>query len=131
MSLLGVILYLLHDQSLIFPAALSGAISSAMSMAGGEYMSDSDNGLVPSLIMGLATGLGGILPALPFAFARGAGALVLMGAICVLIGLVVGLMRARTCVKHTFRQEVFGTFALLGGIFAVVLACALIFPSPG
>jgi VIT1/CCC1 family predicted Fe2+/Mn2+ transporter len=131
MSLLGVLLYLLGHQELIFYTALGGAIGSALSMAGGEYMSDSDNGLFPSIVMGLATGIGGIVPALPFAFFRGTWALVLMGAICVLIGLVVGVMRARTCKKHSFQEEIAGTFLILGAIFAVVITCAMVFPSPG
>lgn len=130
MSLLGVILYLLGDQQFIFAAAASGAISSAISMGAGEFMSDSDNGLFPSLVMGAATGIGAILPAVPFLFARGPLALTLMALICLAIGTVVGWMRARTCVKHTWQQELFGTYAIFAGIALVVLVCGMFFPSP-
>jgi len=71
MSLLGVVLYLMGHQSIIFPAALCGGISSALSMAGGEWLSDSENGLGASCVMGAATGLGAILPAVPYALWKG------------------------------------------------------------
>lgn len=132
MSLLGVILYLLHKQDLIFPAALMGGISAAVSMAGGEWMSDSENGPFPSLVMGLATGLGGILPAIPFAFAKGAVALTGMIAISVVIGVVVvGVLRSQSSETHGLAFQLGVTFLMLAGIFGIVLACALVVPSPG
>lgn len=131
MTLVGVILYLLGDQHIIFAAALSGAISGALSMAGNEYLSDSENGLWPSLVMGLATAAGGVLPALPFLFWRGATALILMAAICLCIGVVVGWMRGKTCLKHTRLEEILGTLAIFGLIFALVIAVALGLPAPG
>lgn len=132
MSLLGVVLYLLGHQALIFPAAVAGAISSALSMAGGEFLSDSDSGLGASAVMGLATGLGALLPALPFAFTRGPAALAVMITTCVLIGALVGAMRARNCERHTFWQEMAGTLAVLALVFGVVTACTLLLPGvPG
>jgi VIT1/CCC1 family predicted Fe2+/Mn2+ transporter len=131
MSIVGVVLYLLGDSKIIFAAALSGAISAALSMAGNEYLSDSDNGLWPSLVMGGATAAGGLLPALPFLFAHGALALVLMGVICLVIGVVVGVMRAGQCEKHTFWEELGGTLLIFVVIFAAVLAVSLGLPAPG
>jgi VIT1/CCC1 family predicted Fe2+/Mn2+ transporter len=124
MSLLGVVLYLLGHPSLILPAALSGGISSALSMAGGEWLSDSDNGLGASCVMGAATGLGAILPALPYAVTTGVAALAGSITVCVLIGAVVGLMRPA-------RRQVIAvaeTYAILGVIFLVVLACGVFLP---
>lgn len=131
MSIVGVVLYLLGDQHLIFPAALSGAISAALSMAGNEYLSDSDNGLWPSAVMGAATAAGGLAPAVPFLFATGAAALAWMGAVCLLIGIVVGILRARACTRHTFWQELGGTLAIFALIFGAVLAASLALPSSG
>jgi VIT1/CCC1 family predicted Fe2+/Mn2+ transporter len=130
MSMLGVLLYLLHDQGAIFPAALMGGISAAVSMAGGEWMSDSDNGLGAASIMGLATGAGAILPAVPFAFARGAAAISGTVAVCIVIGVTVGIMRSRGS-SHSRGFELAVTFAMLAGIFGIVLACALVVPVPG
>ena len=131
MSIVGVVLYLLGDQRLIFPAALSGAISAALSMAGSEYLSDSDNGVWPSAVMGLSTAAGGIAPAVPFLFTTGAGALTWMGGICLVIGGVVGVMRAQACAKHGFWAELGGTLAIFLLIFGAVLAVSLALPSPG
>ena len=65
-SLLGVIVYLLITHpALIFPAALSGAVSSALSMGAGEWLSDSENGFAASLVMGAATLTGALLPCAP------------------------------------------------------------------
>lgn len=124
MSMLGVILYLIGHQSLIFPAALSGGISSALSMAGGEWLSDSDNGLGASCVMGGATGLGAILPALPYAVTSGAAALTCSIVICVLIGAAVALMRPMRSRVLAFAE----TYAILGAIFLAVLACGLLLP---
>jgi VIT1/CCC1 family predicted Fe2+/Mn2+ transporter len=131
MTMLGVLLYLLHDQKLIFPAALMGGISAAVSMAGGEWMSDSDNGFGAAAVMGLATGLGAIAPAVPFLFVRGPLAIGLTVAVCAVIAAVVGIMRGRASTRHALWFEVGLTYALFCVIFAVVLVCAIIVPVPG
>jgi len=124
MSLLGVVLYLLGHQSLIFPAALSGGISSALSMAGGEWLSDSENGLGASCIMGAATGLGAILPAVPYALATGPGAVGESVVICCLIGACVALLRPGRSLPRALLE----TFGVLAAIFAAVLLCGLFLP---
>jgi VIT1/CCC1 family predicted Fe2+/Mn2+ transporter len=131
MSMLGVLLYLLHHQNLIFPAALMGGISAAVSMAGGEWLSDSDNGFGASAVMGLATGAGAILPAVPFALARGATALTATVVICLLIGVVVGGMRGQAGRRHSKVFEMAVTLGLLAVIFGVVLVCSVLVPNPG
>jgi VIT1/CCC1 family predicted Fe2+/Mn2+ transporter len=127
MSLLGVILYLLGHQSIIFPAALMGGISSAISMAGSEWLSDSDNGLGASCVMGGATGLGAILPALPYAIWAGPLAIAESMIICVLIGIVVAALRPR----RGFGMALTETFGILLAIFAVVLLLGLVLPGAG
>lgn len=124
MSMLGVVLFLLGHQSLIFPAALCGGISSALSMAGGEWLSDSENGLGASCVMGLATGLGAILPAVPYALGGGSLAVAESVVICVCIGVAVAALRPRRGLGMALVE----TFGILLAIFAVVLACGLILP---
>lgn len=118
MSLLGVILYLLGHQNLIFLTGTSGAISSALSMGGSEFLSDSDNGFTASAIMGVATGIGAILPALPFIFLRGLPAFVLMIVISLVIAVFVGCIRAKARGKRV-------TFVTVGStvlLFAVIIS---------
>jgi VIT1/CCC1 family predicted Fe2+/Mn2+ transporter len=124
MSLLGVVLYLLGHRDLIFPAAVSGAISSALSMAGGEWLSESDNGFGASCVMGLATGLGAALPALPYAFDTGPLAIGASVVICIGIGVAVALMRPN---RRPLRALV-ETGAVLAAIFIAVLLCGLFLP---
>ncbi len=124
MSMLGVVLYLMGHQSLIFPAALSGGISSALSMAGGEWLSDSENGFAASCVMGGATGLGAILPALPYAISTGPAAVAESVVICCLIGFIVSLLRP----NRGLGMAVTETFGILLAIFAAVLALGLILP---
>ena len=119
MSLLGVILYLLGHQDLIFLTAVSGAITSALSMGGSEFMSDSDNGFSASAIMGAATGIGAILPALPFAFMRGTPAFVLMIVISFVIAVFVGWIRAKARGKKITVLSVGSTVLLFAIIIAV------------
>jgi len=125
MSLLGVVLYLLGHQAIIFPAALCGGISSALSMAGSEWLSDSDNGLGASLVMGGGTGLGGILPAVPFALTTGPLAVAESVVICALIGFIVACLRPGKNLAIGLLQ----TYAVLGVIVAAVLAVTVLFPA--
>ena len=124
MSLLGVVLFLLGHQGLIFPAALCGGISSALSMAGGEWLSDSKNGLGASCVMGAATGRGAILPAVPYALGAGPLAVAESVVICCLIGVVVASMRPH----RGFGMAVVETFGVLLAIFVVVLVVGLALP---
>ncbi len=124
MSMLGVVLYLMGHQSLIFPAALSGGISSALSMAGGEWLSDSASGFRASCVMGAATGLGAILPAVPYAFGVGPLAVAESVVICGLIGVIVAALRPRRGLGMALAE----TFSILAVIFGAVLACGLILP---
>lgn len=124
MSLLGVILYLLGHQSLIVPAAIMGGVSSGVSMAAGSWLSDSDDGLGASLLMGAATGVGSVLPALPYLVARGAVALVAAAIICLLIAVLVSWLRQ----DRGTRTALLETVGVLSAVVAVVLLCGLAVP---
>jgi hypothetical protein len=63
---LGVVLGLTGHPDLVMSAAAGVGSAEMVFMAGGEWQSDSSNGLVPSLVIGVATGLGAIIPALPY-----------------------------------------------------------------
>lgn len=123
-SLLGVVLYLLGHKNLIFPAALSGAISSALSMGAGEWLSDSDSGLGGAGVMAAATFAGAILPAVPFAFSAGATAITACVVIAAGIGVMVAFMRGSRSRPLALAE----TLGLLAAIFAVCLLCGLILP---
>lgn len=125
-SLIGVTIYLLlsHHPALIFPVAVSGAISSAVSMGGGEWLSDSLNGLTASTVMAIATFTGAILPAVPFAFLTGPAAVAECGIICVCIAVAVSALRPERSLPLALAE----TLGILIVVVAVVVACSLILP---
>jgi hypothetical protein len=127
-SLLGVVIYLLLTHpALIFPTAASGALSSAISMGGGEFLSDSENGLAASAVMAAATFAGAVLPAVPFAFGTGPAEIAVSSLIIIGIGVVVSLMRENRG-RGLSLAETFGLLALVAG---VVVACGLLLPGGG
>ena len=122
-SLLGVVIYLLLTHpALIFPTAASGAVSSAISMGGGEFLSDSGNGLAASGVMALATFTGAVLPALPFAFGSGPAAITECAVITACIAIAVSAMRPDRGLGLALSE----TFGLLILVAAVVVACAVL-----
>ena len=124
-SLLGVIIFLLLSHpALIFPAAASGAISSAISMGGGEFLSDSGNGLAASGVMAAATFTGAILPAVPFAFGTGPLAVTGCSLVIIAIGAAVSAMRP----NRGWPLALAETFGLLALVAAVVVTCGLFLP---
>jgi len=125
-SLLGVVVFLLFSHpALILPATLSGALSSAVSMGGGEWLSDSDSGFRASAVMAGATFLGALLPATPFGFGHGAGEIGEAAIICVLIAVVVALMRRDRSLPLALAE----TFGILAAVLAVTVLCGIFLPS--
>src|ERR1700733_2616956 len=110
--------------SLIFPAAVSGALTSAVSMGGGEFLSDSDSGWAASAVMALATFTGALAPAIPFAFTRGLAAVAWCALICAAVIVVVAALRPNRG-RGLALAETAGLFA---AAVIVALACARLLP---
>jgi VIT1/CCC1 family predicted Fe2+/Mn2+ transporter len=124
-SLLGVIVYLVASHpSLIFPAALSGAIGSAISMGGGEWLSDSESGFAASCVMAGATFTGALLPAVPFALWRGPLAIAESAVICAATGFTVACLRPNRGLGMALTE----TFGILLAVFGAVLLLGLVLP---
>jgi VIT1/CCC1 family predicted Fe2+/Mn2+ transporter len=68
---LGVELGLLTHPALILTAAIGVGAAEMVGMAGGEWLSESRNGFGPSAVIGVATGAGAVIPALPYALMPG------------------------------------------------------------
>jgi hypothetical protein len=89
-SALGVILAIaINGSGDLIVAAVALAVGSAVSMACGEFLSDSGGSRRKAAAMGLATLLGSISPAIPFIFTSGTIAFILCGflstGLCILI----------------------------------------------
>ena len=126
MSIIGVILYTAGHAGLVFPVAFSGGVSAAVSMAGGEWLSESDNGPGASTAIGLATLAGSITPALPYIILRGWQAVAVSVVLLVAVAAVVARLRSNR--MHPFLE----TGAVLLVVLTASAACALLLPGgPG
>lgn len=122
MSIIGVVFYASGHGTLVFPIALSGGVSASVSMAGGEWLSESSSGPRAALAMGLATLAGSILPALPYAFLRGAAAPAVSVVLLAGVAAVVAALRG-----HRARPYL-ETAAVLATVLVASAACALLIP---
>lgn len=132
-SLLGVLIPLLSfTHLLVFTTCIGLAVSSAISMGLGEYLSYDKS--IPkktrvntSFYMGLFTAIGCFLPVVPFLFTGGLTALLLFILIYFLMTLVVSFMKSKDL---GWKNALIQTFAV--SLIAVVLVvCAtLLLPAP-
>lgn len=123
-SLLGTVWYLSGHPAFVLPAAISGGVTSAVSMAGFDALSDSTRSVAESCTLGAATGLGCMLPALPFGIFHGPAAVAASAVICVALAVVIALIRPNRG-KALSLVEVLGVVALA---FGAVVACGLALP---
>lgn len=73
--------------------------------------------------MGTATGVGAMLPAIPFAFLPAGWALAAAAAVCTVIGVAVAFLRPESTIRSLTI-----TFAVLIAVFAVGMLCAVFLP---
>jgi VIT1/CCC1 family predicted Fe2+/Mn2+ transporter len=120
MSITGVVLYAAGHTGMVFPLALSGGLSAAASMAGGEWLSESGSGLRAAAAMGAATLAGSVLPAAPYAFLHGAAAPAVSVGLLAVVAAVVARLRGHRA--HPYAE----TAAVLAVVLALSAACALL-----
>jgi VIT1/CCC1 family predicted Fe2+/Mn2+ transporter len=123
-SLLGAVWFLSGHPTLVLGAAVSGGITSAISMAGFDALSDSDRSVRESCTLGLATGVGCALPAVPYAVLHGAAAVTVSVVICAALAVLIALIRPNRS-RALSLLEVLGVVALA---FAAVIVCGLFLP---
>ena len=123
-SLLGAVWYLSGHPALVLPAAISGGVTSAVSMAGFDALSDSDRTVRESCTLGAATGAGCALPAVPYAILHGTAAVAASVTVCAALAVIIALMRPNRG-KVLSLAEVLGVVALA---FAAVILCGAVLP---
>ena len=119
--LLGVVLYLMGHEYHLPRRPLRGHLQRAV-MAGGEWLTDSENGLRDSCVMGAPTGPGAILPALPYAFERPRA---VAESVWICVSSASG---GRPEAEQGLRDGARGDVRYPAVIFRVVLACGLVLP---
>ena len=132
-SLLGVLLPLLrYVHILVFTTCFGLAISSAISMGLGEYLSSDKD--IPryirirtSIYMGIFTGIGCLLPVVPFLFIGGTVALVISMAIYIFLTLVVAYMKSKDL---GWKAALVQTFTVSLVAVAMVILATFGLPTP-
>lgn len=122
---LGAILSLSGHANLVFPTAGAVAAAECVGMAAGEWLSDSDEGLGASAVIGLATGVGGLVPAVPYAFLKGSWAVwasVLVFVACA--GLIAFVRRS----ERGWGRALLETYGVLAAVAVAVWLSQLVMP---
>lgn len=116
---IGVLLSSLGHPELVFKVALGVALAEGIGMFFGEWLSESDNGLSASAVIGGATVTASVLPALPYLWLAGLPALAASGiAVAALAGVITVLRApARGWLRATL--ETYGVLAVT--VVAVIL----------
>lgn len=125
-SLLGVFIPLLSSPNVIFSTCLCLGVSSAVSMGLGEYLSIGR--VKDSLYMGVFTGLGCVVPAVPFLFF--AKNIALLGSIGLYFLSILGISWMKS-LDIGWRRAVTSTFLVSLIAFLLVLITTLIIPISG
>jgi VIT family len=125
---LGAILSLAGHPELVLRTAVALAAAECVGMAAGEWLSQSSSGFQASAVIGLATGVGGALPALPYAwFAGGTAAWLSVAVFAVCAGLIAW---ARAGERGWLRAAA-ETYGVLAVVAVAVAASQLAMPSSG
>lgn len=126
-SSLGVLLALAGHPHIVLPAAVGVGAAEMVGMAAGQWQSDSNDGPGAAIVIGIATGAGCVLPAVPFAVFRPGAAAVLSAVLVLAITAAIAGLRAN---RGRVRAAV-ESYAVLVAVAAVVLLVHLLTPGGG
>ena len=123
----------------VMHTALLGAVSAGVSMAAGAFLSqrgkDGSPGVVAALVLGVATAVGTILPALPYTMLAGWWALLGVGVVLAVVGAGISVARTRLAddglAPTPLARSVFETFLILILVCAAVAVVAAVTPGGG
>jgi len=122
LSIIGVVLYAAGHSDAVFPIALAGGVSAALSMSAGEWLSESSSGPSAAIAMGCATLGGSVLPAVPYLLLHGWQAPAV--SVVLLAGVAAVVARLRAHRSHPYLE----TAAVLAVVLGASVACALLIP---
>lgn len=120
---LGVLFPLLSDPRLVLPTAVGVGLAETVGMAAGEWQSASDSGIGTSLVIGAASGLGAVLPAIPYGVTTGTVARVVSMLLVLAVTGAIAWMRGEARGRRRAFAESYG---ILAAVALVVWAGTLI-----
>lgn len=122
---LAAVLSLAGHPGLVLHTAIALSVAECVSMAAGEWLSDSDSGLAASVVIGVATGAGGVLPAIPYAWLSGAAAMTVS---VLVFAVAAGAIAWARCGERGRWRAVAETYGVLAVAAAAVVLSVLITP---
>ena len=122
-SVLGMVLALALFGTLrgLIVATVAGAVGAGASMAAGEWLADNDQSPHKALIMGLATLIGCMAPAVPFYLTQHWVAYAACGVLVVALGCVIAHLRPEKAPRSYIQ-----TFAVLAIATALAVGAAAV-----
>lgn len=126
-SSLGVLLALAGHPHIVLPAAVGVGTAEMVGMAAGQWQSDSNDGPGAAVVIGVSTGAGCVLPAVPFAICSPDVAAAVSTAL--VLAITAGIARLRAD-RGRLRAAV-ESYAVLVAVAAVVLLVHLFTPGGG
>lgn len=126
----GALLTLAGHPGQVVPAAVGLSVAGAVGMAAGQWLSeDTDTGPGGAVAIGVATGLGTLLPALPYLWLRGWPAMALSMLVLTGIGALITVVRARG--GRSWLRAAAETFGVLAVVCTAVGVAAVATGSSG
>lgn len=125
---LGVILSLTKHTDLILPTAVSVGSAECVGMAAGEWLSESDEGFTESVVIGVASGLAAVAPAVPYTFLASPWA---TWASLLVFALVAGVVTAARRPERGLGRALLETYGILLAVAAAVWISQLFTPHGG
>jgi VIT1/CCC1 family predicted Fe2+/Mn2+ transporter len=124
-AVLGLLLSLHGHPNWVLPSALGLAVAEGVGMAAGEWLSDSGSGFAASGVIGAATALGSLAPAVPFAVLPMPWAAVASAVVLVAIGTGIAAVRSR---DRGWARAFAETFGVLAAALVAVGVCIRVTP---
>lgn len=123
-TVLGALFALATHPHALVVSGVGLAAAGAVSMGGGQWLSDNENGWRASLAIGATTGAGTLAPVLPYAVTSGVAAGVSSALLCLAAAGAVSWLKTTDGHALTLRRSVAQTYSLLLAAGAVTLLCA-------
>jgi VIT1/CCC1 family predicted Fe2+/Mn2+ transporter len=123
-TVLGVLFALAAHPHTLVVSGVGLAAAGAVSMGGGQWLSDSEHGLGASAVIGLTTGAGTLVPVAPYIMWHGATAAVVSAAACLAVSGLIAWLKTTDGHRMSARRAAAQTYGLLFTAGLVTWVCA-------
>lgn len=123
-TILGAVFTLAATPHALLLSGAGLAASGAVSMGGGQLLSDNRNGWRASAAIGATTGAGTLIPVAPYLLWRGLGAGVVSGLLCAAVAALIVWLKSADDPGLSARRAAVQTYSLLLAAAVATALCA-------